>query len=502
MDSILYAANADRREMTGMPKFSCACCGRSLDSTKFVKEFDEANTRCEVCIDCMCQGIDNKRPSTFLHIFRHFDIPYYESMWARYSNTTFQKSPMTFGPTSVLGKYIRVMHMKQYKNRRFADSDPVAFSYDVLYRPQNLLDVWGPVEDRSALDDGIGEMPFPDADDETVWQQRAKRKMETKAEAEEKTDKIKSLIESGVPPEVAAASVSGMTAKSNIPPESVSRRETDRVIAAKKKDRELTVQKGSKEYKERGEQEPVRSIEPVVEEEDKDVVGGLSPQVSMAGFYDTPESLGLTDDDQRYLIGKWGAYYTPSQWVKMERMYNEYAQEYELTIDRAESLRKICATSIKMDEALETNDINTFKALASVSDQLRKSANLTDAQNKEKNERPFDSIGEIILMCEREGGPIPQFADPDEYPRDKIDQTLRDYKSYVSNLVRNELGLGAIIENFISKLEEAERKKEIEALKSEKDADDKTSEEIRQQIDYGIEREAESILRSIGEGLM
>lgn len=65
--------------------------------------------------------------------------------------------------------------------------------------------------------------------------------------------------------------------------------------------------------------------------------------------------------------------YSPEQWITMETMYSKYAEEYDLNSDREEVLKKMCKTSLKMDEALDTENFTAYKNLATVFDQLRKS---------------------------------------------------------------------------------------------------------------------------------
>ena len=192
----------------------------------------------------------------------------------------------------------------------------------------------------------------------------------------------------------------------------------------------------------------------------------------------------------------------------METMYKRYSNEYELNVDREEVLKKMCKTSLKMDEALDAGDVTSYKNLASVFDQLRKSGKFTEAQNKEEKQRYLDSVGELIALCEREGGPIEQLPDPDEYPQDKIDFTLRDLKAYNYNLVTNELGLGDLIESYIDKLEKAEQEGDLnlneglitneEELAATELTDDE-AEEFQNFLDNEIEKDAQTLLESIGE---
>lgn len=193
----------------------------------------------------------------------------------------------------------------------------------------------------------------------------------------------------------------------------------------------------------------------------------------------------------------------------METMYKKYADEYELNTDREEVLKKMCKTSLKMDESLDTGDVNGYKSLATVFDQLRKSGKFTEAQNKEGTTRYLDSVGELIALCEKEGGPIPNLPDPDDYPQDKVDFTLRDLKAYNYNLITNELGLGDLIESYIEKLEKAETSGDIdldeglvtsaEELAKEELTNDE-AEEFQHFLDSEIEKDAQMLLDSLGEG--
>lgn len=217
----------------------------------------------------------------------------------------------------------------------------------------------------------------------------------------------------------------------------------------------------------------------------------------------------LTDEEYQYLLMKWGYLYQPSQLVQMEKLYNKYANEYELNVDREDTLKKICKTSLKMDEALDVGDTQAYQKLASVYDQLRKAGKFTEVQNKEEQERYLDSIGELVALCEREGGPIKEFVDPDEYPQDKIDFTIKDLKSYNYNLATNELNLGDLIQTYIDKLDKAEQSgndidlnKGLITSKEEEIEEDTLSDQeamdFQDYLDNEIERDAQMLLDSFG----
>ena len=220
-----------------------------------------------------------------------------------------------------------------------------------------------------------------------------------------------------------------------------------------------------------------------------------TPQYQVDPNYWTDQ---LDDKDINYLMLKWGTMYTPEEWIKMETTYNKYSQEYDLNVDREEVLKKMCKTSLKMDEALDAGDVTGYKNLATVFDQLRKSGKFTEAQNKEDRQQVLSSIGELVALCEQEGGIIhalPQY-DPDQYPQDKIDFTLKDLKSYTYSLVSNELGLGDLIESYIEKLEKAEEDSvDINAglvTSAEEEASDELTDEEAEEWQGFLENEVEA----------
>lgn len=442
-------------------RITCSICGRTLSEGRFVTDKTNPSTgRSEICMDCMCTGVDNRRPSTFLHILQHFDVPYIESTWAKMTNKAYQKNPSGFGPTSVIGKYLKVMHMTQFANLRFADSDKTIAESGIT-RPVQICEIWGPPED-SVLNDGerviIGNPKENRLEEKLDPVERRLRQAEKAQEAKVRTKQA--MIDAGEVEDKTEYKTGSKVLKDEI----------------KKAAEDLV-----------GDLQLQPRVQP-------NMVAGLDPALTQEN--DAIIMNSLTKEDQTYLIGKWGAYYTPSQWVKMERMYNEYADEYELNIDRAETLKKICSTSVKMDEALEMGDINSYKNLSAVYGQLRKDGKFTEAQNKAEIIRPFDTVGEIVRLCEDELGPIPEWGDPDMYPQDQLDVILNDYKEYVFHLVKNEMGLGQIIERYVEKLEKAERDKEeamLRSLRGNISEEDLDANVARMNLAEAIKREAEQL---------
>lgn len=179
---------------------------------------------------------------------------------------------------------------------------------------------------------------------------------------------------------------------------------------------------------------------------------------------------GLTYDDKIYLAQKWGRLYRPDEWIELEKNYEEMMRSFDIQdADSINTLLLICKTNLKMNQALDNGDIEGFQKLSKVSEGLRKTAKFTAAQNKEAKGDFVDSVGELILMCERDGF-IPRFCT--DIPQDKVDQTLKDQKDYIYKLVTQDLGFGQQIEDALKKIEIQRQLEEEEKRRAEAAGDD------------------------------
>ena len=178
----------------------------------------------------------------------------------------------------------------------------------------------------------------------------------------------------------------------------------------------------------------------------------------------------LTQEDKIYLAMKWGRLYKPSEWVELERDYAEMMESFDIQdADSKNTLILLCKTNLKANQAIDSGDIEGYQKLAKVADSLRKSAKFTAQQNKEDKGDFVDSIGELIVMCERDGF-IPRFCT--DIPQDKVDFTLKDQKDYIYKLVTQDLGFGQQIEDALKKIEVQRQIEEEERIRAEEQGDD------------------------------
>lgn len=364
-------------------KITCSKCGKAKKETEFFKM--KTGSRCDLCRTCLTAHIDNRNPDTFLWILEKFDVPYIEHVWIPMCNSIYMKDPAKFGPSSVMGRYLRTMNMQQYINYGYADTEKLSLAYK---QEQAQARVNKEEEEKLLQRFKNGEI--------------SQAEYLTLSRASLSDELAQQHVESLLPP---------------IEPSSVG----EDILA-------------ETEIGEDSQEEKLSFIAPVKTNENQ-----IASQ--------------LTEEDIQYLAVKWGITYSPSEWVKMEDLYNKYASEYEMNVDRAETLKKICKISLKMDQALDVDDFQGFQKLSTTFDSLRKSGKFTEAQNKEEETRDLDSIGELVAFVEHEGGIIPQQNDPIDYPQDKIDFIIKDLQNYVTKLAKEDLGLGDLIESYIEKAE-------------------------------------------------
>jgi hypothetical protein len=166
----------------------------------------------------------------------------------------------------------------------------------------------------------------------------------------------------------------------------------------------------------------------------------------------------LTQEDKIYLAMKWGRLYSAADWVALEQLYNEFMESFDIQgAARIDTLKMICKTSLKMNQAIDAGDIDSYQKLSRVYDTMMKSAKFTEAQNKESNGDSFNSIGELVAFCEKEQGQIPKFEI--DYPLDIIDKVIMDLKEYTNTLIKQDAGLSQQIEQYIKKKEIAEEQR-------------------------------------------
>ena len=242
---------------------------------------------------------------------------------------------------------------------------------------------------------------------------------------------------------------------------------------------------------EEGFKEPVYETAPVVEDYFAQQAGGDDMDFE------------LTDEERTYLRLKWGKAYKVEEWIKLEQLYEEMMNSYDVQgAGHIDTLKLVCKTSLKANQLIDMGDVEGFQKMSKVYDSLMKSGKFTAAQNKAESGEFVDAIGQLVEICEKEGF-IPRYYI--DKPNDKVDETLADMKSYTKTLVYEELNLGNLIEQSIKTMMNEENKEEDEDIEEEltlEELDQLKDEDFEEHGDF-LEEEAEldeqTLKRLIGE---
>ena len=198
----------------------------------------------------------------------------------------------------------------------------------------------------------------------------------------------------------------------------------------------------------------------------------------------------LTQEDKVYLAMKWGRLYKADEWVALEQLYTEFMDSFDIQgAARIDTLKMICKTSLKMNQAIDCGDIDTYQKLSRVYDSMMKSAKFTEAQNKEEKADFIDSFGELVAFCEKEGGFIEKYCT--DQPKDIVDLTLNDMKTYTRHLIEQDSGLAQQIEQYLKKKAIAEEMKQSEQEKENGESYREDQDEDYVELFEAIERDRE-----------
>ena len=75
-----------------------------------------------LCKKCLTMHIDNWNPETYLWILQEVDVPYIPDEWNKLMQSYAQNKKKLTG-TTILGRYLAKMKLKQFKEYRWADTD-------------------------------------------------------------------------------------------------------------------------------------------------------------------------------------------------------------------------------------------------------------------------------------------------------------------------------------------------------------------------------------------
>lgn len=164
----------------------------------------------------------------------------------------------------------------------------------------------------------------------------------------------------------------------------------------------------------------------------------------------------LTDEDRKFLCMKWGKTYRPDEWIRLEELYQQMLNSYDIqSAGDLNTLKLACKSSLKANQLLDLGDIDGAQKAGKMYDSFMKAGKWTAAQNKTEENELIDSVGELVALCERDGFIPKYFVDG---PQDKADRVLQDMQKYTKDLIENESGLSIMMERAVKQIEEEEER--------------------------------------------
>jgi hypothetical protein len=372
----------------------------------------------ELCKRCLTMHIDAWDPDTFLWLLERFDYPYMKGEWDIIRDRAYAKDPIKFNPGSIFGKYLAKMRINQNKSLRWADTERLQQEYNS--RVEGLNTSFSVTQDqydqmKQALDSGeITEAQFKTFTETTAPSNSSNYVSPGSKEALEQQLGLDSslLLKAGEPAPAPTPNAAPLTAKNN----------------------------STFHYPQ----------------------GGNYEEVEMEDI-----SAQLTREDKLYLANKWGRLYSAEDWVSLETLYNDFIKSVPVEgAARIDTLKMICKTSLKANQALDCGDIDSYQRLSRVYDTLMKSGKFTEAQKKDDDSEYVNSVGEIVEYCEKNGGKIPKYDV--SAPRDLIDKIILDLKEYTKSLIYEDKALATEIENYL-RLRKAQEKIKFDKLMGQYD---------------------------------
>ena len=392
-------------------KCPCERCGKRLAASSNFYTYKDGS-KCEICKLCLTAHIDNFDPSTFEWILEKMDVPYVPTEWNVLRDRAFAKDPYKMNGMSVIGRYLAKMKLKQWNKYGYADTQKIQ---------------------------------------EEINQRKEQKQ---KAEAEEKARHEAEL-------------------KVKLSEGKISLAEYQTLVSTETQNKELTRWGDTITGEHLGQKYQVYGQPQSYAEALSQAKNPFQETNFISESEMVDPGASLEAEDKMYLAVKWGRLYKPSQWVALEQLYNEFMNSFDIQgAARIDTLKMICKTSLKMNEAIDMGDIDSYQKLSRVYDSMMKSAKFTEAQNKDKDGSAIDSASAIVDFVQSHSGAIPRLHY--DQPQDLVDQIIMDLKAYNKNLIYEDKSLAQEVEKYLQ-----DKRISEEMKKDKKEAKEKGLDEVQ-----------------------
>ena len=103
-----------------MAKRTCEKCGRTKEQTMFYTY--KNGQKAQLCKECTLMHVNIWQPDTFVWLLERYDVPWLPWEWDSLREKAYAKDPSKKNNTTVFGKYLSKMKLKQFKPYGWADT--------------------------------------------------------------------------------------------------------------------------------------------------------------------------------------------------------------------------------------------------------------------------------------------------------------------------------------------------------------------------------------------
>ena len=153
---------------------------------------------------------------------------------------------------------------------------------------------------------------------------------------------------------------------------------------------------------------------------------------------------------------KWGEQYTFEELIKLDSIYSKTLKANRITNPlQKEAVKTLCKLQIEMDEAIRANDAKASRDFSSAWSTFAKQADLETMINETKTD-DITTVAELYDYMEKKGF---QFHYYDGFPKDEVDNAIKDIQDSNRRLILESTGLQQTLEDMIKQRQEAQEKK-------------------------------------------
>lgn len=99
----------------------CPKCTKTLKESEFYQTRDKKKV--DLCKRCLTMHVNIYKPDTVSWIIKMLDFPWVPAEFNTLRESAYAKDPTNMDPKPLIGKYISKMHLSQYKDKGWADSE-------------------------------------------------------------------------------------------------------------------------------------------------------------------------------------------------------------------------------------------------------------------------------------------------------------------------------------------------------------------------------------------